>query len=212
MTDYCCKIGRAAAEHDLSPPDDDVDGLDGYLVARWRGEGGYEPTGVRDLTDWFNTYILREAYIAAGRRVTSARVESEYAALTGDDATAREVRDDLAQDGIDPEALTGSFTSRSTMARHLRNCLDATKDTSADGDWERDSIAYSKQNAADHVAPVLSTLANKGRLPGADEASVSLQIDLSCPDCNRRVELDEALDRGYVCPEHLGRATAAGED
>lgn len=213
MARDCCKVARCRRENDLRSPDDALDDLDDYLVARWRGEAGYDETGVRGLVDWFNRYVVRETYIEHGRRVTNTRIESEYDALTSDDeAVVAEVVDDLARDGIDGAALRDSFPSRSTMARHLRDCLGAQKDTSATGDWERDSIEHSRESARDHVSSVLETLANKGRLPGADEAILSIPVYLACPDCSRRVDLEEALERGYICETHLGTAADAPHD
>jgi len=207
MPDDCCKIGRATRAHGVRPPSSDHDDLDDYLVARWRGEGDYDATGIRPLVAWFNKQVLREVYIDHGRRVTTTRIESEYEALTGNDVTAGEVIDDLAHDGIDGEDLQNRFATRSTMARHLKRCLGASKSTgSGDSDWEPDSIDYTRENAREHATDTLETLVNKGRLPGATDADLSVQFYLTCPECTTRVEVETALNRGYICEDHLGRS------
>ncbi|MFB6120811.1 MAG: rod-determining factor RdfA [Halobacteriaceae archaeon] len=209
MADDCCKIGRATRRHELQPPGDAHDAMDEYLVARWRGDGDYDATGIRPLVAWFNKQLLRGTYIEHGRRVTTTRIESEYDALTGDDeVAAREVMDDLAHDGIDGEELQQRFATRSTMARHLKQCLGASKSTGREGerDWEAASIDYTRQNARDHATDTLETLANKGKIPGATEADLSVQFYLTCPECTTRVEVETALRRGYICDTHLGRS------
>jgi hypothetical protein len=184
--------------------------IDEYLVARWLGKGDYPAVGVRKLADWFNKKVLRDAYTEAGRNVTDIRIESEYDVLSSNDHLKRaEVIDDLASDGIDGERLADDFVSRSTMRRHLRNCLDARKDgsendTPSDSNWEVEQVRYGTEKLQDSVREAVASLDNKGRLPGGDEAEVEVPVLLSCPECSTQVRLETALNRGYVCKSHLG--------
>ena len=44
---------------------------------------------------------------------------------------------ELADDGIDGEATTKQFIGKTTMSRHLKECLDATKDTpKSETEWK----------------------------------------------------------------------------
>lgn len=206
--DRCCKVGSTTATYDLRGPSGS-EGVDDYLAARWVGVGEYDPTGYRTLADWFNRRVLRTVYLDHGRSATEVRVESEYRALTGDDdLRRREVLDDLATDGVDAEALLDALVSRSTMARHLKGCLDAEKSSAEAGsDWEREKIAYGRRTFRRSVDEAVTSLAGKGVLPGGDRAEVELPVRLSCPECATRVSLDAALRRGSVCEEHLGART-----
>lgn len=209
MGDACCKVGRVAAARNLdrrSP----TESLDEYLVARWLGRDEFPETGLRPLTDWFNEQLLKDAYAANGRSTTETRIESEYEALRGDDDIARgEVVDDLRTDGIDGEALASDFVSKSSLQRHLTNCLDAKKHTESrrESNWEEDRVEFASTVASDNVEGALRSLENKGELPGATEAVVDVPVYLRCPECNTRVRFLTAKERGYVCKEHLGAAS-----
>lgn len=214
MNDACCKVGVALAEYDLPVPPGASD-IDDYLVDRWTGKGGHKATGYRPLTDWFNRRLLRTAYLENDRSATETRIESEYGALTGDDELRREeVIADLEDDGIDGESLSSSLVSRSTMARHLRECLGAEKSEvpgeSGDG-WELQKIDYGRNVFREGIVEALGSLSNKGRLPGADRAEIEIPVQLACPECATRVRLRTALRRGYVCADHLGIGESADE-
>lgn len=208
----CCKVGTVAEERSLTVSAD-LD-IHEYLAARWVGQDEYPATGVRKLADWFNQRLLREVYTDAGRNVTDIRISSEYEVLTGDDVLQREeVIDDLATDGIDGEALVDDFVSRSSMRRHLKNCLGVSKDPveseSRDSGWEGDQVRYGREKFEETVSEAIRSLDNKDLVPGASEATVDIPVLLSCPECSTQVRLQTALDRGYICEDHLGPAPSA---
>ena len=58
--DHCCKVGRVADGHGLSPGvGDDVNE---YLAARWRGDDGYPETSLADLVEWFDRRVMLTVY------------------------------------------------------------------------------------------------------------------------------------------------------
>jgi DNA-binding transcriptional ArsR family regulator len=132
-------------------------------------------------------------------------VSSEYEALTGDDELAREeVLEDLRSDGIDAAAVVDDMVSWSTLRHHLKDCLEAEKAPArAATDWERESVRIAQERTAQKVSDALRSLESKGELPQAERAEVAVQVQLSCPECPVRVSLAEALNRGYICREHL---------
>jgi hypothetical protein len=217
---HCCKVARIADEYDLRAPSRFDGDHDAYLVARWTGTDRLEPTGVRPLTDWVNKRVVRTVYRRHDRSDTDVRVDAEYEALVGDDVPAHERADvvaDLEADGIDPESLVGDCIGKSTLDRHLKDCLDASKsdpDEASDGDWETDGVAYARSSFQTRVESALASLDDKARLPGAGDAVLETPVLLACPHCPTRVDLDTALDRGYVCADHLGAASGhdAGPD
>lgn len=214
MSEPCCKVGRVIRSRDLDRRAG-ADGADEYLLDRWLGRGDYSRLGLRPLTDWFNEQVLKAAYAANGRTATAVRLESEYEALTdGDDIVRAELVDDLATDGIDADALVDDFISKSTLQRHFTDCLDAEKDTGgrSDRDWERERVEYVRETVGENVDGALRSLENRGELPGATAASVEVPVVLRCPECNTRVRFATAADRGYICREHLGTATAETDD
>lgn len=206
MADACCKLGVAVDTYDLPVPAD-AEAVDDYLASRWTGADGREAVGYRALTDWFNERLLRTVYLSHDRSATEPRIESEYEALAGDDDFRRSaVIDDLERDGIDGEALADALVSRSTMSRHLTDCLGVEKEPgpSRSGEWELEKIEHGRRVFGESVESAVSSLANADRLPGGADAEVELPVMLSCPSCATRVSLQAALSRGYVCSDHLG--------
>lgn len=216
MTRDGCKVELVVDRYDLDRHETRYESVDDRLLARWTGAGEGESVGYRTLSAWFNERLLRVAYDEHGRETTGTRVESDYEALTGDDDLLRqEVLDDLAADGIDGERLVGDMVSWSTLRTHLTSCLDGEKPTRvAETDWERESVDVARDVALSNAREALSSLATKGTLPGGEAADVQVQVLLACPSCPTRIPFEDAVERGYVCRDHLGPAaeTETGED
>lgn len=203
---HCCKVDRVRADHGILPPSR-VDGdLDAYLVDRWTGEDGAEPAGVRTLTEWFNKQVLKTIYRTNGRSDSSVRIDSDYEALRGNgvpDHERAELLSELADEGIDGEATTKQFIGKSTMSRHLKECLDANKEIpKSETEWEIDRIRIATSTYRSHLESALQSLGNKDRISGVDEAGLQIQSYLSCPECPTRVSLEQAYEQGYVCADH----------
>ncbi|MCD2200942.1 hypothetical protein LPA44_13715 [Halobacterium sp. KA-4] len=180
--------------------------LNENLRARWVGESDFPETATRPLTDWFNQKILKKVYAEHDRKAIETQLESDYKALRSDDEVKRgAIIDDLADDGIDGEELLDDFAKRSTMYRHLTQCLDAEKNkTSSDSNWEEDKIEYARDTMQKNVSDVLRSLERKGELPNGTEAEIQTPIILSCPadECSTQTRFARAKNRGYICSEH----------
>ena len=203
---HCCKVDRVRASHDIVPPSR-VDGdLDTYLVDRWTGKGETEPTGVRKLTEWFNKQILKTIYRTQGRSDSTVRIDSDYDALQGKGVPEHEraeLLSELADQGIDGEATTNQFIGKSTMSRHLKECLDEKKEIAkSETEWEIDRVRVATNTYHSHLESALQSLGNKDRISGVEESSLQIQSYLSCPECPTRVSLEEAYEQGYVCADH----------
>lgn len=204
-TEENCKIDFVIDRHGLTVPSETSDSVDEYLVKRWTGEDGNPSQGYKQLTEWFNKRLLKQVYERNGRDTMSTRIESEYEALTGDDDLVRqEVMNDLEVDEIAADSLVEDMVSWSTMRRHLNECLGAEKEsTSTQSNWEIESLDFFRNHVTDRVGSALRSLASKDKLPGAHQADVEVQIKLSCPECPTRVPVEDAVERGYVCKDHL---------
>lgn len=201
-----CKVDRVSVEYDLAAVDRGHETIDEGLLARWRGEDGYTPTGYRPLTDWFNQRLMRTVYTEHGRETLGGRVSHEYQALTGDDELQREeVSESLRAHGIDAARIRDDMVSWGTMRNHLKECLGEEKSTTESrSDWERESIEMARSFAREKVESTLSSLATNGDLADGDQGTVSIQIQFRCDvaDCQTRVPMPVALDRGYICEDH----------
>jgi len=206
VTDYehCCKVGRVADKHDLTTPVLDQD-INEELVAKWKGKSDHPETALRPLAKWFNYKCLKSIYIEHGRAATETKLEMEFEALTGDDEDRRWwIEEELEGNGIDPDEPRSDFISSSTLHRHLTNCLGETKTKpETDTDWEREKTEYARDTAAKQIEEALRSLENKGILPDATEATVSVSIHLDCPECSTSVPIRRARQRGYICEEHM---------
>lgn len=205
-----CKVDFVIDRYDLTPPESGYETIDEYLVARWTGDGNRDAIGYQQLTTEFNKRVLKVVYERNGRETIGTRLESEFEALTGDDDLLRqEVADDLATNGIDADAVLDDMVSWSTMRRHIKECLEAEKETTqSTSNWELESIDIARNQVAEKASKALRSLSTKEALPDGHEAEVDVQIKLSCPECPTRVPMEDAIDRGYVCKDH----TAPEED
>jgi len=203
---HCCKIGRIADKYDVTPSVVGGD-IDEGLLDRWLGRHGHPEMAVRSLVTWFNLKVLKKAYSDANREATEARVRTDYNPLTSneDDDLQWDIERSLKEDGIDPDKLKMDFISSSTLHRHFKNCLNEKKGRKeAETDWEKTKVAFSKEKAADQIEGALQSWDNKNELPGGKEANVEIGVRLSCPVCSTSVPLSVALQRGYICEDHLG--------
>lgn len=200
-----CKVDALIEEYALDEAEARFESTDERLLARWTGDDGGSAAGYRSLTEWFNRRLLRALYERRGRETLGVRVESDYDVLTGEDDLLREeLVDDLAADGIDATAYLDDTISWSTMRRHLNDCLDGEKSTErSESGWERETVRIAREHAAGKVREAVSSLASRGDLPGGDEAEVDVDVGVSCPVCQVRVPLSDAVARGYICADHL---------
>lgn len=202
--DDTCKVDEVIDRYDLETADPRYETLNEGLVRRWVGTDEQESLGYRPLTEWFHKRLLRRVYDQNGRDSLGDRVEHDYRALTSDDDLVREeIIESLAADGIDGRAVREAFVSWGTMRTHLKECLDATKETeSAESDWERETVEMARSFAVEKVESAVSSLRTKERVAGLEDASVSVQVQLDCDQCPTRVPFQVALERGYVCADH----------
>ena len=206
MSGDSCKLDVVVDRYDVDGGAG-YDSVDEWLRARWLGEDGGKPVGYRTLAREFNKRVLKCVYDEHGRDAMGARLDGDYEALVGEDAVRREeVVEDVDADGIDAERLRDSLVSWGTVRGHLKECLGASKPRpEATTEWERESVARAREHALGTVRKAVNALASKGRIERADEADVEMPVLLSCPECPTRRPLEEAVDRGYVCREHLGQ-------
>jgi len=205
-SEHCCKVDRVRTVYDVSPPLRAGEDLDEYLVDRWLGENGTNSTGLRTLAEWFNKELLKEVYRDHGRSDSSVRINSDYNALQENDIPIHEREElisELADDGIDGEAIKEKFISKSTLSRHLKNCLGATKQPSnSRTEWEIDRIRVATNTYRSHLESALQSLDNKAKITGISDSELQVQAVLTCSECPTRVTVETAYEQGYVCSDH----------
>lgn len=201
----CCKVGNLIEQYNITSASNNDDVQD-YLVQRWVGRGDYTPTGLRPLKNWLNKQAMKTAYTNNNRDTFDSRIDSEYEAITGEDVDFA-ILEDMSSDGVDTEQLRSDFISTATLYRHLTSCLDVNKSSKnkpASTEWEQDKIDYAKTVVEQSLEESLQSLDNKGKLPGASQATITTEVIVGCPECNTRVGFERAVARGYICRDHLG--------
>ena len=204
---HCCKVGRLAAMYDLQHASGDGD-LNNYLRARWLGQDEYTETGLRPLKDWFNKQLLKTVYTNNDRSTLGTRVDADYEALSGEEPEFS-LLGDLQADGIDGDQLRSDFLSTSTLYRHLTNCLDEEKSNNTgnrDSNWEADKVEYAREVVKRSVNESLRSLESKSAIPEATRATIKTEVVLGCPECATQVSFGRAIERGYICRDHMGTA------
>ena len=203
---HCCKVNRVRVALDISPPIRAGEDLDKYLVDRWIGADEKESSGLRTLTDWFNKQILKEIYREHGRSDSNVRINSDYEALQNNDIPDHEREElisELADDGIDGDTIKKQFISKSTLSRHLKNCLNASKESpDSETEWEMDRIRVATHNYQSHLESALQSLDNKKEISGIADSELQVQAYLSCSKCPTRVTIETAYEQGYICSDH----------
>lgn len=202
----CCKVGNLIEQYDIESASSDG-GVNNHLIQRWVGQGDYTPTGLRPLKDWLNKQALKSVYTNSNRDTFNARIESEYEAITGEEVDVA-TSEDLLADGIDPESLRSDLISTATLYRHLTNCLEVSKSeepANSTTEWKQNRLEYAKTVVEQSVQQSLNSLENKGKVPGATQATITTGVTLGCPECNTQVGYERALARGYICQDHMGQ-------
>lgn len=203
-----CKVDDLIEEYGLTAPGSEYDSIDDYLAQRWTGSDGRTPEGYKKLTDWFNKRVLKAIYEEHGRSTVSIHLDREYNVIVNEDNIQRtELAADLEGDGMDIDELKRTLVSHGTIRNHFKNCLEVEKDTQAatksSSNPREKAIASAKRMATSKTEGILPDLAANGIVPHADEAVVDIEIRLKCPICDTRVPIEDAIQRGYVCKEHM---------
>jgi len=199
-----CKVDTLVERYDLGVSSKGYDSVDGYLVDRWTGADGRSADGYKSLTTWFNKRLLKRIYEEHDRETMGLHLAQEYELITGeDDIRQDELAADLATFGLDIEDVQRELISWSTMRHHLKDCLDAEKETQpATTDWESNTVDMARERTEEKARSVLSSLDSKGKLAAAERVDVDVEVKLGCPECSVRVPFENALERGYVCETH----------
>jgi len=199
-----CKVDTLVERYDLRVPAQGYDSVDQYLVGRWTGADGRSADGYKSLTTWFNKQLLKRIYEDHDRDTMGLYLDQEYELITGeDDLRQDELAADLATYGLDIEDVQRELISWSTMRHHLKDCLDAEKETqSATTEWESDTVEMARERTEEKTRSVLTSLDTKGKIAEAERVDVDVEVKLGCPECSVRVPFESAIERGYVCETH----------
>lgn len=193
-TDGCsCKVGRLAAEYDLT-------NTDTHLVEEW-----HDGKSVRALTEELNKDVIRTEMNAANVGQIEWSKTPVYEAIKTDslnESDEIEIRRELERAGIDVGELSSNLVSHQTVYRHLTNCLDVSKTKDQTPEERRrkarDTV-YALQQRTELVTK--STVENLRSADVTEVGDVDVLVDLQivCSDCGRSMDFEEAITDGCRC-------------
>lgn len=186
-----CKVCRVLAKYDVEYYND-------RLIDQWTAPKP-ERKGYRQLADWLNSNLLRQEMDNVGMSTLAGEVESKYERLQGNSTTTIELEQHLASEGVRINELTDDFVSYGVVRRHLKECLEASREETI-SEWEETSIEISTSQAENKVSEAVRSLLNKEKIKSSENVSVHLTVELECEECHTRIPIDRALRRGYLCP------------
>lgn len=203
-TDICeCKIGKAISTYSLD-----------HLNERLISERKSNDRSLRDLKDIVNKEILRAEIqgsvelseklleISSGGNIT----DNIYKTLTNDNVDPDErarLRTRLSQTDINISSIESSWVTHPTVRTHLNQCLgvDTSQDVDLTPQEAIDTIEWTRTQSQKVTEQTLDRLHSAGQL-NTDKYGVTIQIRVSCPDCNQTYRPDELIrQRRCQCEE-----------
>lgn len=187
--DQCsCKVGRVIEKYDMSRLDEEI-----------RDRRDRENASLRDLADFVNVRVLRQAIDDHAERDVLADAESIYETVhgEGDSGRAAELRDRLDAVGVPVEEVTGDFVSHQTVRKHLNSCLDVdtARSPTTDVSEATNLIEWARSRDEKIIDRTLTRLRRSGDLD-VGELNVIHSIRVMCEDCGRTYRLQSLLDDG----------------
>jgi hypothetical protein len=186
----------------------DLGDLVAELEQRWHGDG-FEEHSTRELADFFNRTIVRQAIRSTGSIPLEGEVENFYRLLTDGEVrsgSAMQARDRLGEYGIDPTELEADFVSHQTMYRFLKNVRDI--DTSSETKSLAEMISTTQESLRRLNSRTQAVVTrNIDQLNKREEFTVGdfdvfVNVQVACNDCGTTGDVIQLLDEnGCECPQ-----------
>jgi hypothetical protein len=160
---------------------DDV-GLE--LETRWTRQD--DRWSLRDLADWFNQQLLKQAMASAGVQPVDGEVANNYRVLA-DDAVSEgdriQLRRRLEGAGIDVDALLDDFVTYQAIRSYLKDIRNVT--------YDHESATTTESVVDGQIAQLRSN----GDLP-IDDFRVLVDVQVYCEGCNTQYKIATLLEDG----------------
>lgn len=199
-----CKVERVAEQYELSR-------IDEVLVSRWLGEGS-ERYSLRRLETHFNERVLESAMAETPIPMLDGDVTHLHERLCDGSVSAgqrAETENYLKRAGVNVERVRNDFVSHQTIHTHLRECLGATRDRTADPESrveKADKTVLSLQNRMRLVTEETVERLKRADIVTLDSFDVYVDTTVVCGECDRSLSFPELLDRGNCRCQTDGRS------
>lgn len=173
-------------------------GLGAELEDRWTAEE--QRQSLRELADYFNRELLRQAMVEADMQPVDGEVENAYRLLTNDDvsdADRTRIRRRLDREGLDIERISDDFVTYQAIRSYLQEDRNAEYERTDTDPIERTTTRLEKLRGrtASVTNQELEQLRNADRIDLGDFRAL-VEIQVVCEDCNTQFEVTQLLDRG----------------
>jgi hypothetical protein len=186
------KVGRIIEKYDL-------DGLDEELIERWTGENR-DQYSLRDLAEYFNVALLREAKQRAGIRSHAEELDYQYRMLTDKSVTSgmrTEVIRELERGGVDYDRLERDFVTHQAIYTYLTDYHGIEYDSNSGDQVTKDleTINQLQSRTRAVIEGTVRRLDNTDRISIGDQ-HVLLNVRIMCHDCGGSYSVTELLESG----------------
>lgn len=186
-----CKVGRIIEKYGLTS-------AGAELEARWtRDEDRWS---LRDLADWFNRQVLKQAMADTGIQPVDGEVQNNYRLLTDDGVSEGDriqLQRRLEQAGLNVDDVLADLVTYQAIRTYLKDVRDATYDagtkTTPDGVQQRlDRLAGRTSSV---VEGQLRQLQQNDELT-LDDFRILMNLQVYCEGCNSQYEIGDLIERG----------------
>jgi len=176
-----------------------IEALGKNLEAYWTGEAE-ERYSLRELADFINERLLEAAIERTEEEPLSGEVENVYRLLTEEDVTAgdrMEARRRLERIGVDIDALENDFVSHQAVHTYLTKYKDvaAPDESEHRSESSRETIERLRSRVQSVTQTTLRSLEKAGDVSIGD-ATVFVDVNVLCNDCQTQYSVTELIDRG----------------
>lgn len=184
------KVSRLIETYDLGD-------IGREIEHRWTRE--QDRWSLRQLADWFNKQLLKQATADVGMRSIDNEIDTTYELLTDDDVSEGsrvQVRRQLEQAGIDIETLIDEFVTYQAIRTYVKDVRNAEYEQPT---TTPNVVLERIQRLAGRTVNVGESQIEQLRSNGAvdvDEFRLLVDIQLYCEECNTQFEIAEFLHRG----------------
>jgi len=178
-----------------------LDAMTSELERRWLGKGA-EQMSTRELADYFNRTVLREALGEQGTYTITGDTDQVYESLQADDGDSTLVRSRLQQQNVDVDSITDDFVTHQTVYRYLTDHRGVARDQVDDEERKQrtlDVLNGLRGRTTTVTEQMVTSLTNcEGFTLGS--ISVLTDVQILCEDCRKSYTVGELIEsNGCEC-------------
>ena len=183
------KVARLIDQYEL-------EGVGTKLEAEWTKEEA-DRRSLRDLADYFNRELLRNALADAGVATIDGEIDNFYRLLTAESASSGDrtrVRRRLEQEGVDIDQLQSDFVSYQAIRTYLQTHRGASYEPDEGERVERLQTAVTRlKNRLTSVTESRIERVNGSEID-IENPNVIANVQVVCTDCGRQFSVKELTE------------------